>query len=102
MTNPLPELHNAVIDLETFREYVDDLRCVEILEVRLKGADAMRAVDHVTDLARGATMFEVRDVGGMQIKYRFEGLEWWDTLMWVGERIRLVRIAHDWARYGVE
>lgn len=102
MTQPLPELQNAMIDLETFRRYVDDLQLAEILEVRLKGAEALRAGEDVTDLARGATMFEGQDVGGMQIRYRFEGLEWWDTLMWVGERIRLVRIAHDWASYGVE
>jgi len=46
-------------------------------------------------------MFEGKDVGGMQIKYLYEGLEWWDTLMWVGENIRLIRIAHDWDAYAL-
>lgn len=102
MTKPLPDLHDATIDLDTFRIYIDDLSLSEILEVRLKGLEAQRAGDSLTDLARGATLFEGQDAAGMQIKYRFDGLEWWDTLMWVGDRIRLVRIAHDWASYDLD
>jgi len=36
-------------------------------------------------------------VRGLQIRYRHEDAEWWDTLMNQGERWRLVRIRHEWA-----
>ncbi|MEZ4459456.1 MAG: hypothetical protein R3E66_06950 [bacterium] len=61
MIKPLPDLHDAEIDLDTFRIYIDDLSLSEILEVRLKGfEEAQRAGDSLTDLARGATLFEVK------------------------------------------
>lgn len=103
MTKPLPELQDSLIDNATFHQYVDDLHhAAKVLDVRLKGHDAPRAQDNTIDLARGFVLFEGKDVGGMQIKYLYEGLEWWDTLMWVGENIRLIRIAHDWDAYALE
>lgn len=103
MSKPLPELQDSMIDEATFRQYVDDLHhAAKILDVRLRGHEAARAQDNTIDLARGFVLFEGKDVGGMQIKYLYEGLEWWDTLMWVGENIRLIRIAHDWDAYALE
>lgn len=102
MNAALPELQDSMIDMGTFHQYINDLSLAEILDVRLKGNEAIRAQDSNTDLVRGAVLFEGKDVSGMQIKYVYEGLEWWDTLMWVEAGIRLIRIAHDWASYELE
>jgi len=95
----LPDLHQATLDLETLKAYFEDLAvAAQILEVRVKGAEALRAQENTTDLLRAQVLFEGKDVGGLQVRYVFEGLEWWDTLNWVGEEIRLIRIAHDWSK----
>ena len=36
-----------------------------------------------------------RTVRGLQIRYRHDGADWWDTLMVVGVNYRLVRIRHE-------
>lgn len=42
-------------------------------------------------------LLRARTVRGLQIRYRHDGADWWDTLMVVGQNFRLVRIRHEFA-----
>jgi hypothetical protein len=88
----LPELHQGALDLPTLRQLLDDLAlCAEIVEVRSKGGPIDHADPEGTfEDARRA--FERRAVRGMQVRYRWEGDEWIDTLLWASEGPRLVRM----------
>lgn len=94
----LPDVHEAILDQQTLDTYFRDLEhAAELLEVRAKGHQALRANESTLDLIRGRVLFEGKDVAGLQIRYNFEGIEWWDTLSWVDSKIRLIRIGHDWS-----
>ena len=38
--------------------------------------------------------FVAREIAGVQLRYRFAGEEWWDTLSHTPAGIRLIRISH--------
>jgi hypothetical protein len=95
----LPDVHQAILDQETLSAYFLDLdQAAQVLEVRAKGHEALRANESTLDLLRGRVLFEGKDVASLQIRYNFEGIEWWDTLSWIAGEIRLVRIGHDWSK----
>ena len=48
-------------------------------------------------LADARRLLEERAVRGLQIRYRYDGADWWDTLMVLPEGWRLVRIRHEFA-----
>jgi hypothetical protein len=101
---PLPPLHRAILDLDELAALCSDiLGCAELIDVQLRAqrhAMQQDAPRHGADaLAHAHGLLARREVLGAQLRYRFEGLEWWDTLMWTPQGLSLVRIAHDWAAY---
>ncbi|MGZ3419811.1 MAG: hypothetical protein ACXVEE_18195 [Polyangiales bacterium] len=92
----LPKVHEAILDDPTLdRLFFDVAHAAELLEVVTKGAAETHAGDpsapadalaHARESLRSGAAF------GVQLRYRFGGIEWWDTLMRVPEGIRLVRI----------
>ncbi len=96
----LPDLHTAELDAHGLNALLADIAALgEVTEIIPKQA----AREQVTD---GATPLALDDVPGLfakgargvQIRYRFEGAEWWDTLMALpGGAFRLVRIQHDFS-----
>lgn len=95
---PLPDLHQSELDAGTVRQLFDDVRnCTELMEVIPKYA----AGKHVPEIA-GITLAEGLDLllgGGvraLQLRYRHQGMVWWDTLMPNdNDSFRIVRIQHD-------
>ncbi len=94
---PLPALHQAVLDAADLEALLRDIeQCAELLAVLPKQA----ATEQIGDPAR-LTLADARDllarrtVRGLQIRYRHDGAEWWDTLMQVSAGWRLVRIRHE-------
>ena len=94
---PLPDLHEGSLDPETLR-----LLCTEVashgtaIEVALKGQATARAQGATTSPMEACEALLRGDVRGVQLRYRFEGAEWWDTLLRRPDGFQLVRIRHDW------
>lgn len=95
----LPELNQALLDAAQVEQLLRDIEaCTQITEIIPKYA----ARGHVPDtaavtLTQARELLATRAVRGLQLRYRYEDADWWDTLMIVGEQFRLVRIRHDFA-----
>ncbi len=88
----LPELHQAVLDTETLEAYFRDLAtCAEVFAAIPKmgpGHVAPRSVS----LSEGQALLAAGQLRGLQVRYRYQGAEWWDILIVSAETVRLTRI----------
>lgn len=103
-SRPLPPLHRALLEPDELDQLCADIiGCAELIDVQLRSQrHVMQAAPPllgVEGLHQAHAMLAAREVLGAQLRYRFDGLEWWDTLMWTEQGLSLVRIAHDWAAY---
>jgi hypothetical protein len=93
----LPELNMTLLDAAQVEQLLRDIEAgTQITQIIPKYA----ARGHVPDtasvtLAQARELLATRAVRGLQLRYRYEDADWWDTLMLVGEQFRLVRIRHD-------
>lgn len=85
-----PGVESLLADLEA---------CTTVTEIIPK-AVAQGRVEPGTALTLGdpRRLLADRGVRGLQIRYRYEGADWWDTLLIIEGRYRLVRIRHDFAQ----
>jgi hypothetical protein len=89
----LPELQDALLDEQTLEQLARDLESfAQVDEVLLKGAPTARAGEGSIPLAEALDALRQRRVLGVQIRYRFQGTLWWDTLLRTPHGVRLVRI----------
>ena len=94
-TKPLPELHQSTLDSETVSTLFRDLEaCAEIFAVIPKVAPGHITPSNIT-LQEGEALLNAGDLRGLQIRYRFNDAEWWDTLICVNNEIRITRIQQD-------
>lgn len=93
----LPELHQGVLDPETLDRLVLDIEtCTELLEVIPKfGSDSYVGEGEVIDLKTAMSMLQAGELRGVQVRYKHDGAQWWDTLMGTPQGIRIVRIRHE-------
>jgi hypothetical protein len=100
---PLPPVHIAEIDRATLADLFADVEALgEDLAIVLKhtaegNVDAALAPsleDAMRHLTRGTAL-------GAQLRYRFRGAQWWDTVMSTPQGFRLVRIQHRAAEESV-
>lgn len=94
----LPPVQQAILDAETLAALVRDLNeCAQIDDVLLKGdaptmiATSQREIVQLDDAVLRMQRGEVR---GVQVRYRYDGQSWCDTLMHGSEGVRLTRIQH--------
>ena len=93
----MPDVHEALLDREAYEQVLDDIAAeTDILDVLAKGAPRRRAPEEDIGLRRARDLFEAGDIRAFQIRYRWEGLEWRDTVMRTPEGVKIVRISHDW------
>lgn len=91
----LPPLQDAILDPETLEQLFRDIqRHAVVDEVLLKGGAALMASEKSVPLAEAEQALRERRVAGVQIRYRYEGANWWDTLMHTPQGVRLIRIEH--------
>jgi hypothetical protein len=92
---PLPELHQTVLTPETLADLVTDLKaCAKILVVMPKAGPGYVAPKEI-DLDEGAKLLESGQLRGLQIRYRYQNEEWWDTLINRDGNISITRIQQD-------
>lgn len=98
----LPPLQEAVIDEATLDQlFFDIAEVAELVSVSLKGGataragDLSRAGSGGDELALARRALSDGTALGVQIRYRFAGSEWWDTLLRTPSGVRLVRVRHE-------
>lgn len=90
---PLPDLHTSDLDPVTFAALFDDLeRHAEVLDVLVKGDARGHASDLPVPLREAQAMLAGGLVRGVQIRYRWAGAEWRDTLLRLPIAMRVVRM----------
>lgn len=90
-----PPLHDLILDDDTVGQLFFDVgAAAELVGVTVKRLGAQRAEGGEVTLEDAQRLFAARAVGGVQLRYRFAGEEWWDTLAHTPVGVRLVRISH--------
>ena len=95
---PAISLQEAVLDDATVGQlFFDIAHAAELIAVVQKGAATHHAhgassSPAALDAAHHALV--ARQISGVQLRYRFRGEEWWDTLTRTERGVRLVRISH--------
>ena len=89
---PVPPMWQAELDRDTLDRLFADLTAdAEILSVRGKGAPGQYASTDPLTLTTARDRFDTGSLTGVQIRYRYDGREWTDTLLRVPGGYRLVR-----------
>jgi len=95
----LPDLQQSSLDPDTLAQLFADLaECTEIIEVIPKAMAAGYVPESSQiGLDEGRRMLLGGHVRGLQIRYHYQGSQWWDTLLpdTVTGGFRIVRIQHD-------
>lgn len=95
---PLPPLFSATLDCEALTQLFFDLgQAAEVFAVLERGARGQVPKEHAAtpaSLAALAAGLLDGSVSAAQVRYRFAGDEWWDTLTASAAGVRLVRIMH--------
>lgn len=92
----LPPLEEGLQDAAGLARLLADIEaCTRLLEVRLKGARRQRAQDGQASVAAVHAMLLDATCRGVQLRYRFQDAEWWDTIMPAPGGFRVVRIRHQ-------
>lgn len=93
----LPPLQDAMLAESDVLALAEDLRRVaDVIGHATKGGATTRATEaRSASLEADVARLLAGEVAGLQVRYRHDGKEWWDTLLALGEgRFRLVRIEH--------
>ncbi len=93
----LPDLNQALLDWPGVEALLRDIEaCTEVTEIIPKSvAQGYVPENGVLTLAEARQLLAQRAVRALQIRYRHNGAEWWDTLMVLPDGWRLVRIRHE-------
>lgn len=96
---PLPDLHQTVFDQATLEAYLADLRaCTEILVIIPKAGPRYVAPEDI-QLEEGAQLLSDGQLRGLQVRYRHQKEERWDTLINRDGSIHVTRIQQDFSQH---
>jgi hypothetical protein len=94
--DPLPDLCRTTLDEATLDQLFRDLEhCAEIIEIIPKYSDRRMVSEPAISLTEARDLLASGQARGVQIRYRYEDAEWWDTLKVSPAGVRLVRIRHE-------
>ncbi len=92
----LPSLQEAILDTEMLARLLSDIEgLTQVDEVLLKGGSTTMAATQHLSLTQAVEALQCGQAQGIQVRYRYQGGRWWDTLLRSPQGIRLVRIGHD-------
>lgn len=95
----LPDLQQSVMDQATLDQLFADLDALtEVTEIIPRTvARGYVPEDTVMTLEEARRLLLSGSIHGLQIRYNYQGSQWWDTLLPTsgGEGFRIVRIEHD-------
>jgi len=91
----LPDLNQALLDTQTLNQLFEDIRqCTKFLEAIPKRGPG-HADDSGVSLDEARTLLTNKQVRGIQLRYLYDNAEWWDTLIDMGNGVKLVRMRYD-------
>lgn len=92
----LPELQQSILDPETVRALFADLKaCTEVLAVMPKAGPGYVTPEDI-GLDEGEALLNEGKLRGLQIRYHYQGEEWWDTLIQRDGQIHITRIQQNY------
>lgn len=92
----LPDLHQGLLDAATLHQLFHDIfHCATVLEVIPKYARRGFIDGSTIPLSEAERLLIACEVRAVQVRYRFQDAEWWDTLIPTPQGTRIVRIRHD-------
>ena len=96
----LPDLHQAVLDTATVEQLFHDIEsCAQLAELIPKyAAHGYVPPDAALTAAEARSLLLTRQLRALQLRYRYDGADWWDTLQVLPDGFRLVRIRHEFPR----
>ena len=96
MTIARPPIHDTMLDDETVAQlFFDVAHAAELVEITIKAIGARAAAETQPSLDEAYRALVEGAIAGVQLRYRFAGEEWWDTLIRAPTGVRLVRISHS-------
>lgn len=89
-------LQDALLDEPTLAQLLFDIEHAgQLIGVVIRPLGARRRVGASPPATLEAARQALEEgTASVQLRYRFGGEEWWDTLLPAGHQIRLVRISH--------
>ena len=97
----LPFVHDATLDREQLLVVVADIEAgTELLSVNVKHGREAHSDEQPVQLKAAVAQLLDGAAVGLQIRYRYEGREYWDTLLRAPGGFRIVRIDHSAALAG--
>lgn len=89
---PLAELTQADLDEETLQALLRDWQeSTQVLEVTVKGGATRRAQSAPQALPELVEQLQMGELRGIQVRYRWNGAEWLDTLLGLDSVVRIIR-----------
>jgi hypothetical protein len=93
MTPEAPPIHEGSLTRAQLDDYRRDLEALSrVLAVLPKRGARSYAAGEQPSLADGLRLLADGQLRGLQVRYLFDGQEWWDTLLATGETVRIVRV----------
>ncbi len=91
----LPQLHQSRLTPEMLHALFRDLEsCTEVLAVMPKAGPGYVTPTDI-GLKEGEALLTNGQVRGLQIRYRYQNEEWWDTLIVRDDQIYITRIQQN-------
>jgi hypothetical protein len=92
---PLPPMSDALLTDEQLASLFRDYRqCAESLRLLVKPGPGFVPAGPEPSLDEVETLLRERRIRGLQVRYRYDDLQWFDTLMVQPSGVRLIRISH--------
>ncbi|MCA9290952.1 MAG: hypothetical protein KDA25_07475 [Phycisphaerales bacterium] len=92
---PLPPVFEGLLDDDRLAQLIADLSsCTQVLHVQVRSRGGGSA-DRTATLDEAAAALRAGDTRSVQIRYRYEGAAWCDTLLAQTGGVRLIRIRQD-------
>ena len=92
----LPDMQQAILDPSTLTQLFRDIElCGERIEVIPKYSAEGYIPAGLITMGEGCALLASGKLRGLQLRYHYDGYDWWDTLMKTPQGIRLVRIRHE-------
>lgn len=92
----LPAVYQKIVDEVTLDDFFRDLaHCAEVIQIIPKWREKQYVSQAAMTLEEAHGVLISQKVRGIQIRYRYEGAEWWDTLLHTKEGVEVTRIRHD-------
>jgi len=92
----LPPMSDAVLDDGAVAALFRDVReLAELEEIIIKAGPGYVDGQQAVTLDEAERLLNEKAVRGLQLRYRHQGAQWWDTLMPTPQGVRLVRVKHD-------